>query len=158
MEKMVVMSPTKNIIVCGYLCSGKDTFSEQLALHVKIDIGDLVRKITSTVSRVQDKSLDDRIFEEFTNVITNTSGPFVVSGIRQVSLLKNIEQVLPNLEYIWLQVSQQERARRYKTRSATKDKDLSFEEAHQRDIELGINEVLIYLQTKVNFLTIKNEQ
>jgi hypothetical protein len=54
---------------------------------------------------------------------------------------------LPNveLEYLWLEVDQQERKRRFEARNDAKD-SLSFEEAEKRDNLLGLSELFSILK------------
>ena len=138
---------TPIIVVCGKMCSGKDTFAHLLAKHNHIDIGNIVREITQTNDRVQNALLGTEISKRLI-VLIKESQPCVITGIRQVSIL---ETILKNFncelnDFIWLEVSTEERKRRFLARGADKDKNLSFEVYDEKDQKLGLGEIESYFK------------
>jgi hypothetical protein len=76
---------------------------------------------------------------------------FVIDGIRQYTILEQLEQwldkVYPDiqLEYKWLEVDRDERKRRFEARKDPKD-TLTFEEAEKRDNALGLSDLFRILK------------
>jgi len=153
------------IAVFGKVCSGKNQYVLENCppncLH--IDIGDVVRKLTKTNSRTHDKSLDSQIIDYLQNEIfyskANTD-TMVITGIRQLSILKALESIVNeihtiNYERVWLEVPEGILKARYIKRAATKDSCSDFEDTIKRDSSLGLDELIQYLHT-VNTTIIEN--
>ena len=144
------------IAIFGKVCSGKNTYATKNYPRAQIiDIGDVVRHITQTQDRTHDTSLDTQIIEYLRNEIyysranTNTT---VIVGIRQLSILKALEEIISefpteNLERVWLEVPEGILKARYINRAAKKDSCLDFEAAIKRDSLLGLDESIEYLRT-----------
>ena len=129
--------------VCGQLCSGKTHYSKALAALVDgifIEVGDIVREIKQTTDRkvLQDsKELHETIAEELVKKMSLSDiRQYVISGVRQKEILK----FFPEATLLWIECPKKERKRRYKERSRQGD-IVSFKEAEQGDINLGILEV-----------------
>lgn len=129
--------------VCGQLCSGKTHYSKALASLVDgvfIEVGDIVREIKNTTDRkkLQDsKELYESIIEMLIQQMPScNTKQYIVSGVRQ----KEILDYFPEATILWIDCPKKERKERYKLRSREGD-SLSFKEAEQGDIDLGILEV-----------------
>lgn len=133
--------------VCGELCSGKTVYSKafaELTKGVYIEVGDIVREIKQTEDRktLQDsKKLSSAIVIKLQESLSlGKSVDFVVSGVRQKSILK----AFPQSTLVWIDCPKKERKKRYEARARTGD-TISFQEAEQGDIELGIKKVKKYI-------------
>jgi dephospho-CoA kinase len=133
--------------VCGQLCSGKTHYSKALAALVDgafIEVGDIVREIKQTSDRKQlqdTKELWITITEELIKKMPlSDEKQYVISGVRQKEILKQF----PEATILWIECPKKERKKRYKQRSREGDV-VSFKEAEQGDIELGILEVKKYI-------------
>lgn len=136
--------------VCGQLCSGKSHYSKALAALVDgvfIEVGDIVREIKQTNDR---RALQDSkcLYEQITeNLIRKMPlcdvKQYVVSGVRQKEVLK----YFPEATILWIECPKKERKKRYEQRAREGD-SLSFKEAEQGDINLGILEVKKYILKK----------
>jgi cytidylate kinase len=129
--------------VCGQLCSGKTHYSKALAALVDgvfIEVGDIVRGLKQTSDRklLQDtKELSVAITEELIRKMPLSDvKQYVISGVRQKEILKRF----PEATFLWIECPKKERKNRYKQRAREGD-SLSFKEAEQGDIDLGILEV-----------------
>jgi cytidylate kinase len=129
--------------VCGQLCSGKTHYSKALAALVDgvfIEVGDIVRGLKQTSDRklLQDtKDLSVAITEELIRKMPlGDVKQYVISGVRQKEILKRF----PEATFLWIECPKKERKNRYKQRAREGD-SLSFKEAEQGDIDLGILEV-----------------
>lgn len=131
------------IFVCSKICGGKSVFSKKLAEDLRFDfleVSDLVKKFLNTQNREKlqgHPELDKRIISHIGNLSDNT----VVCGVRQTSILK----AFPDSDLIWLEVSKSIRKDRFKQRRDFKDKNVSFEDAEEKDVLLGIEDVKNYI-------------
>lgn len=137
------------IFVCGKLGSGKSTYSNQVA-KVKgyrvVEVSDIVKRALNATERSKlqgHPELDSIIISELRSYGHDT----VVSGVRQTSIL----EAFPLTEqYIWLEVSEDERFRRLAKRVDEKDPVKTKEAfliAQQRDAELGVTEVEAFIKS-----------
>ena len=133
--------------VCGQLCSGKSHYSKALAALVDgtfIEVGDIVREIKNTKNRkdLQDsKEMHQTIVEHLVRKMPLCDvKQYIVSGVRQKEILKHFSEAT----LIWIECPKKERKKRFKERSREGD-SLSFSEAEQGDINLGILEVKKYI-------------
>lgn len=145
----------KIIVVCGKVCSGKDTFAQNLAFHTHIDIGSIVRDLVKKEERVFDQSLDKQIIVELEKCIESNK-QCVITGIRQKSILDNLLNNHKSIEIIWLEVAEEELKRRFLQRDNDKDKNLSFEEVLERDNQLGLRELELYIKSLPQINIINN--
>ena len=133
--------------VCGQLCSGKTHYSKALAALVDgvfIEVGDIVREIKNTSDRKElqnTKELSEAIVEQLIRKMTACdTKQYIVSGVRQKEILKHF----PDATMIWIECPKKERKQRYSERARQGD-HMSFKEAEQGDINLGILEVKHYI-------------
>ena len=133
--------------VCGQLCSGKSHYSKALAALVEgvfIEVGDIVREIKNTTDRkeLQDsKDLYEAIAEQLIRKMPLSDvKQYVVSGVRQKEILK----YFPDATLLWIECPKKERKKRYQERARQGD-TVSFKEAEQGDVDLGILEVKKYI-------------
>lgn len=139
------------IAISGRICSGKNTYSAQYPEQFKkIDIGDIVRRITATQSRTHNSSLDGAIIDELQKELsTGTHSNYIIMGIRQVSIMKWLKEISEysgsEFTSILLHAPMQVLEARYNKRVAEKDLKLSFKDAIKRDDLLGYSELEEYL-------------
>ena len=133
--------------VCGQLCSGKTHYSKALAALVDgvfIEVGDIVREIKQTDDRKQlqdSKHLHEQIVENLIRKMPLSDvKQYVVSGVRQKEILKHFSEAT----LLWIECPKKERKKRYKERARQGD-IVSFKEADQGDVNLGILEVKNYI-------------
>lgn len=151
----------KVLAVLGPVCSGKTTYMERYPSDrwLKVDIGSIVREITKTQERVFDKSLDEQIIAKLRDlVLSNPHTDIVVSGIRQVSIAHHLETwaKLDDFMWIYLDVPQEVLEARYAKRAAEKDLKLTFQQAIQKEVELGYNDMIKHFNQSKRQCTIKN--
>lgn len=137
------------IFVCGKLGSGKSTYANQVAKtlgYKMVEVSDIVKSILKQTERSKLQNhpeLDSIIVRELYEAGHDT----VVSGVRQVSILK----AFPSVEQlIWIEVSEEERFRRLSNRLDDKDPVKTKEAfliAQERDNMLGVPEVEQYIKT-----------
>lgn len=138
------------IFVCGPICSGKNTYGKLLASDrwwAFVDISDIVRELTDSSKRVHDVTLDQQIIDRLTLLSRQHNGHLVVAGARQLSIL----QAFPTSRYIWLEVLEEERFKRFLGRNAIKDQGdqdarQRFELYEQKDQELGLGQVEFWIK------------
>lgn len=133
--------------VCGQLCSGKTLYSKALAALVNgifIEVGDIVRKIKNTESRKElqnTKELHEAIVEQLIRQMPLSDvKQYIVSGVRQKEILKHF----PEATILWIECPKKERKKRYAERNREGDY-ISFKEAEEGDVNLGILEVKKYI-------------
>ncbi len=133
--------------VCGQLCSGKTHYSKALAALVNgvfIEVGDIVREIKQTKDRKQlqdSKHLYEQIVENLIRKMPLSDiKQYIISGVRQKEILKHF----PEATLLWIECPKKERKKRYKERARQGD-GISFKEAEQGDVDLGILDVKNYI-------------
>jgi len=150
----------KVLFLFGEICSGKSTFDVGQQ-SVRLTVSNVVKRLMQSEDREilqNSKHLDTRIADEIVEEIhmmhtfvDDLPQYFIIDGIRQYTILAQVEQWmstnLPDveLEYLWLEVDQQERKRRFEARNDAKD-SLTFEEAEKRDNLLGLSELFSILK------------
>lgn len=152
----------KVLAVVGPICSGKTTYLNRFPddrWH-KIDIGDIVRRLTKTEARLHIKDLDEAISTELRLILLRdmTHKDVVISGIRQKSICSRLETytALDDFMWVYLDVDQEVLEERYAVRAAEKDLSITFQQAIKRDVELGYNEMITYVLSRPNKCIIKN--
>ena len=138
------------IFICGEICSGKTHYGKILAkgLSVEfIDVSSIVKDILQTSLRINlqgNPQLDESIITRLKQY-TNDS---VISGVRQQSIL----EAFPDSTFTWLEVSQDIRFKRCMERQDKKDIITweAFQQAEQKDNELGLQEVKNYILNRGN--------
>ena len=154
----------KIVFLFGEICSGKSTY--QFPTHtVKLTVSNIVKKLMQSDNREvlqNSKHLDTKIADMIAEDIWHyqvfvfddvhtTPEYFVIDGIRQYTILEQLEQWLTKtypdvqLEYKWLEVDREERKRRFEARKDVKD-TLTFEEAEKRDNALGLSDLFRILK------------
>lgn len=154
----------KIVFLFGEICSGKSTYP--FPTHtVKLTVSNVVKRLMQSDdrevlqnskhldSKIADMIIDDvRHYQNFVfDDVHTTPDYFVIDGIRQYSILEQLEEYLQKtypeiqLEYKWLEVDRDERKRRFEARKDLKD-TLTFEEAEKRDNALGLSELFSILK------------
>lgn len=145
------------IFVCGYIGSGKTTYSKKLAKDKQyelVEVSNIVKEILGEQKRQHlqgHPELDKEIIKRLEQCDDNV----VISGARQVSILK----AFPNAKLIWLEVPNSERYRRILKRDDAKDEVDSrkkFDEVMKRDIDLGLGEVESYIRQRQDSEIVEN--
>lgn len=137
------MSEPKLTFICGYAGSGKTTYGKTLAESMGmefIEASDIVKSIMNSEKRsdISNKAgLDVEIIDRLRAVTT----PTVVSGVRQVSILKAFR----GSPIVWLSVPFLIREERVTKRKSVKD-NIPLVEADSLDNQLGVGEILRYIQ------------
>jgi hypothetical protein len=151
---------SKVIFISGEICSGKDTMIEVCYRDEEfrqIDLGQLVREKFQTAERIFDNNLEpyfiERIMAEMKKYPQVT---FVVTGLRQPTLAKKIENIFDEVEHKYLVVPRDILKKRYEARANVKDAKITFEDAIAGDQSLGMKELQYYLLTEANCDFIKN--
>ena len=141
------------IIVCGEICSGKDTFCGTIAkTHRQIVVSDIVRSVSGKRSRSElsdtadlDKEIAGEILKEIRRSLDYI--PYekvVINGIRQSSILVAVKRECALKEHtynsIWLDVDRETLNARWESRAHKKD-DLPFKDAIAKDNKLGLKVV-----------------
>lgn len=140
------------VFILGENCSGKTTFAKHFKNPIRknIEMGQLVREKYETEERVFDSELDEYLFEKTRDIIhTVKKDNFVITGVRQVSLLKKLAKLFDKVEYKYLVVPRDILKERFQKRAAKKDTKITFEEAISGDESLGIKDLQHYLLTEV---------
>ncbi len=154
----------KIVFLFGEICSGKSTYD--CGEHsIKLTVSNVVKRLMQSEDREvlqNSKHLDTKIADEIAEdiwqymsfgagYIDGAPECYIVDGIRQYSILQQLEQYLQNqlpnipIEYKWLEVDREERKRRFEARKDPKD-TLTFEEAEKRDNELGLSDLFRILK------------
>ena len=136
--------------VCGQLCSGKSLYAKTLASIYKgifVEVGDIVREVKRTMDRklLQESAHLSAFIVEHLKVRTQFVSDAVISGVRQKCIL----EAFPEATLLWIDCPLETRKQRYSQRSREGDNILTFEEAEQGDIDLGILEVKQYIFNRV---------
>lgn len=151
-------------IIIGEICSGKTTYSSSFSEDCRIDVGFIVRSLTSIEERTFDQNLDKDIIEALLQEIdlNNVTGEpaIAIVGIRQVSILEAImhhcEEIGVDCEIIYLEVPVEIRKQRYEARRAAKDVSIEFDFADKQDKELGLYALIQYIKHRKETKIIQN--
>lgn len=168
MTTNVIPMDKRITMLFGPICSGKTTWSNirLQACHEKyidvsyIKVSDIVKNLSKaqTRSELQDtgdleQQIASALIEEITIQFTDVE-EVIVDGVRQLGILKSIidEFALQSyIDLVWLEESKEELKRRFDERSQPRDLDLTFEEAYERDMELGLDKLKTFL-TNINII------
>lgn len=145
-------------IIIGPLCSGKShLLKTEYSKCDVIDIGDIVRRLKPSDSRVFDQDLDQLIMMELRMSIIDaieTKTNLAIAGIRQLSILLGTEAFIKahqldpkkKIKYsrIFLNTDISVRKERFTSRKDLKDKTLTFSEAEEKDNKLGLKQLTNY--------------
>lgn len=151
---------SKVIFISGEICSGKDTMIEicySQAPYRQIDLGQLVREKFQTADRIFDNNLEPYFIERISaRIKEEPNAIFVVTGLRQPTLAKKIENLFDEVEHKYLVVPRDILKSRYELRANIKDANISFEDAIKGDQSLGMKELQNYLLTEAKCDFIRN--
>lgn len=134
---------TDYIFVCGYTGSGKSFYAKSIAEWNGanfVEISDIVKEITQKSLRSEigcKPELDMEIVKRLKSMRT----PLVVSGVRQQSILDEFK----GSPVIWVDVSQEMRGERIRSRNREKD-DISIIACDDFDNKLGVGNILSQLK------------
>lgn len=147
---------SKKYFIFGELCSGKSTYAKwKFPDFPIIEIGEIVRHLVNKKERVHIKELDVQIAREVDIQLQQLGKQdVVIVGVRQISLLKELMQDIDSL--IYLQVQRSELKRRFLNRKNKKEK-LTFEDAIEKDDNLGMRALKLFLLNETDCLFIKNK-
>lgn len=136
------------ILVLGYICSGKTTYCADYAKregYKHVVVSDFVKKrlnssVRSDLTGDASKQLAKDIAIDIVDYLKDHDKA-VIDGIRQWSIVEFVCKsfLLHEIEIRWLEVPVEELKRRFEARGAAKD-DLTFEQAYEKDNELGLAE------------------
>lgn len=138
-----------SIFICGKLGSGKSTYAKEVARakgYQMVEVSDIVKDILKQTEREKLQNhpeLDSIIIREILSHGPDT----VISGVRQVSILKAFDLAE---QFIWIEVSEEERFRRLANRIDEKDPVKTKEAfliAQERDNKLGVLEVETFIRS-----------
>lgn len=138
------------VLVCGNLCSGKGHYcATYFPKYHKIEVSSVVKSLIKSEKR-SDLSTTKHLDQQIVGIINRQIEHYekvVVDGIRQMSILKGIQQEWGSFikDIIWLDVPQEILKSRFEKRNAGKD-DMSFDKALQSDKALGVGEVEDYIR------------
>lgn len=153
---------SKAIFISGEICSGKDTYANQLIKsdpekYVHIGLGDIVRKVKGTTERVFDNNMEpvfEKEIEAFKN--ENLGKTVIITGFRQPSLIKLLSKLFDKTKLIYLLVPESILFERYEKRADKKDENISFSDARKGDESLGMKELILFLVRETRCKFIKN--
>lgn len=142
-----MINTKKIVLLFGKICSGKSTYADALCYVTKakrITVSDIVKRVSGKTTRSelqQTQDLDADIAAELINEI-NKYDKIVIDGIRQDTIVWHIVNYfgMDAITMVWLEVPDEIRKHRFYDRVVAKD-DISFEEADQKDIKLGLERV-----------------
>lgn len=146
------------IVAVGPVCVGKTTYSQRYPLNwIKIDVGDIVRELTQTETRIHNKDLDGAIINRLSTELKDLNHNFVIVGVRQKSIAQAIEKLsnFDELTFVILDAPQSVLEKRYQERAAAKDLQLTFQQAIARDVALGYNDMIRWIRESSKWTQIK---
>ena len=130
--------------------------------QAKKRITDLQKEINAqkkyqTVDRIFDSNLDGYLAGKVKEELDKDSAlTYLITGVRQPTLLKMIAELFDEVEYNYLVVPRSILKERYLNRAGDKDANISFEDSIAGDLTLGMAELQTYLLTEVKCNFIKN--
>lgn len=146
------------VLVSGKICSGKGHYcATRFPEYKQITVSDVVRSIANVASRSElsktialDQQIADKLIEEISKYQL-----VIVDGIRQLSILKRLQQHFGSQieDIIWLDVPEETLRQRFAGRQHNKD-DMSFDDSLNKDQEMGLGDVEQYMRSSgrtVNF-------
>lgn len=152
-------NPTTIVVICGYVCSGKTTLSQQLIEKYQyklIKISDVVKSLAQDNSdksrigiasqEISFEAIENRLLFEVNKAIT-LGNPVIIDGIRRPQYLKAVlmQYGLGDITMIWLEVSPEEGRRRFASRASKYDDNVSYDDCISIDNKLGLDEVRAFI-------------
>lgn len=157
----------KVIFISGMPYSGKSTLTNQLSqdhFTKVVRVGDIVRQITQKQSRTFDSALDQEIADRLIDDIKTAykvGQIMIIDGIRSSHIYSKVISTLTTrcISYaiVWLEVSQQELAKRFYNSRQEKDRGKSFSKLLFDELSLGTVELKNYLVDNHSLLILRNE-
>jgi hypothetical protein len=150
---------SKVTLLFGRICSGKSSYRSTETLP-RIQVSTLVRSVIADYAATRDQLQDtmhldnliaDRIIKCIDIYEASYGLDIIVDGIRQVSIVEKVLENYPDAELIWLEVSEEERKRRYENRKDAKDVE-PFEAADNKPIELECQKIFTTFQDKLTII------
>jgi len=144
----------KLTLLFGRICSGKSNYYKD---SYRIVVSNIVRGIAKSSNRAELQNtmhLDEEIAKGIISAIDYSIDEHphvVVDGIRQPSIVEKVLQHYPNAELVWLEVSVEERKRRYENRKDRRDVE-SFEVADNKEIELSCQEIFSIFKERIKIV------
>lgn len=153
------------VIVCGKICSGKNTFSKILVdsgEFAHIVVSDVVKALSGALHRSklsETADLDLMIADEIIQITKDhfkSGKSVVIDGMRQKSIYDVVCSEFSDKEImsVWLEVPKEILLSRYLKRGDKKD-DMSFDEALKKDAALGLEELESHLKSLDDTLIVK---
>lgn len=152
MELNEIASTREIILVCGNIACGKGTYCQtKYAGYAHITVSDIVKRLSNQTERSElgkTAHLDNAIVEALIQQIDQYN-KVVVDGIRQVSILYELEQYYESeiKKIVWLDVPRDVCEQRFASRQDKKD-NLDYDAATKSDEQLGINSVERYIRAQ----------
>lgn len=137
------------IIVCGSICSGKNTIVKRNFPDAEhIVVSDIVRILKMSTNR-KDLANSADLDTEISNLISQRimgcgDDQIVIDGIRQLSIFREITEhhnVMFDIQVVWVSACDRVRKERFESRGAEKDTFMTFEECEELDNQLGLAEL-----------------
>jgi cytidylate kinase len=159
------------VLVCGRICSGKDTYCNQLAeendcgtVVVSKIVGQLLSDDCASRADLQNTAdLTERICEELDRRISDgleQDKMVIVNGIRQPEIVEYLIALysMQQVSILWLDPGSAERKKRWELRADPKDLGQTFEEQDAADDQLGLHVIEQWVQqTSDNYQATTNE-
>lgn len=161
MEQLYTNNPKPIISVYnGPIASGKSTICKNIVSridkHVHISVSSIVKSLQEHAVTREELQNTKTLFNEIGDLLIervsqqiDEGNSVMVDGFRQVQPLQKLtEWAMVNdieIALYWVDVPKHERARRYLDRHKDELGDvMSYNQAHQRDVDLGLNQVECY--------------
>lgn len=153
-ENGAIYTPVRRIsFIIGKLCSGKSTMCDSLFEKGwdVLSASSIAKRLSGYDTRAglsTTKDLEEAIAKELVRAIASNRNNVVIDGVRQLGIIKAIEKYfdhIADIDFIYLDVDDQERLRRFNERADVKD-DLTLVEGDEKDLGLGLAEVLEYIE------------
>lgn len=159
MERIMQKSQNNNkvIFLLGEICSGKDTYANNNFTNgeIVVSIGDIVRKISNKKQRISNKDLDQTIIKECKKIYESLQNKTIVFvGIRQEIVYLELAKDFEDKQSIILTASSKVLKDRYESRGDEKDKNLTYEQAHNIDLQLGLFNLIHLVLREERLLTV----
>jgi hypothetical protein len=154
------LNETKITLLFGRICSGKTSYKPNT---YRVVVSNIVRSVIAdyapiaTRDQLQDTlHLDGKIAESIVMATDHAVQMYkhpeiIIDGIRQVSIVEKVLEHYPDATLVWLEVSTEERKRRYEARKDAKDVE-PFEVADTKEIELECQKIFSTFKDKIQII------
>lgn len=146
-------------LLFGRICSGKSSYRAD-ELVPRVVVSTLVRSVIADFAATRDQLQDtmhldnviaDKILQCVDIYDMSYGRGVIVDGIRQVSIVEKVLEKYPDAELVWLEVSEEERRRRYESRGDAKDVE-PFDIADNKTIELECQKIFSTFKDKIKII------